>query len=172
MSMQTASSPVRPLAVGRKTTVTVPPDEPLIIIRRTFPAPAKLLFAALTQPEHVRAWYGCESMTMPECEIDLKVGGSFRYALADADGNIFGWSGTYLELDPPHGMVCTEVFDGFPDAVATVTVRLVEEGGHTTLTSTVRHLNMTYRDGHIASGMEPGVIETYNRLEALLRKLQ
>lgn len=104
MSMQTASSPVRPLAVGRKTTVTVPPDEPLIIIRRTFPAPARLVFAALTQPEHVRQWYGCESMTMPTCEIDLKVGGSFRYELADAEGNVFGWSGTYLELDPPHGM--------------------------------------------------------------------
>lgn len=56
--------------------------------------------------------------------------------------------------------------------MATVTVRLVEEGGHTTLTSTVRHQNMAYRDGHVAAGMEAGVVETYNRLEALLRKQQ
>jgi len=172
MSTQTVSSPVRPLsAAGAKTSVTVDPDAPTIVIRRRFAAPAALVFEATTRPEHVTRWWGCGAMKMTVCEIDLRVGGSYRYVVEDTDGQIYGWHGTYQAVDAPTRLAFSEVFEGFPDAESFNTATYVERDGHTTLTTTVVHRTMAHRDGHIASGMERGVIETYDRLAALLKSM-
>lgn len=171
MSTQTASSPVRPQpAAGNKTTVTADPDAPTIVISRTFAAPAALVFEATTRPEHITRWWGCGAMKMTVCEVDLRVGGAYRYVLEDADGQIYAWHGTYREIRAPERLVFTEVFEGFPDAEAVNTAIYREEGGRTTLTTTVLHQSMAHRDGHFQA-MGDGTNATYDRLEALLKSM-
>lgn len=148
-------------------TVTLPSDRE-IVITRVFDAPAQLLFEAMTKPEHVRRWWGLRGSTMEVCEIDLRVGGAWRYVLREEDGSEVGFHGIYREIDAPHRMVSTEVFEGFPDAESVNTVTLVEEDGKTTFTNTILHQNREYRDGHLNSGMEPGMQQTFDRLEELL----
>jgi uncharacterized protein YndB with AHSA1/START domain len=152
-------------------TVTLPSDRE-IVITRVFDAPAKLVFEAMTNPEHVRRWWGLRSSTFVVCDIDFRVGGEWRYVLREEDGSEFGWHGKYREIEAPHRLVSTEVFEGFPDAESVNTVTLVEEDGQTTLTTTVLHQSQEYRDGHINSGMEGGMQETFDRLEELLRSLK
>jgi len=150
-------------------TVTLPSDRE-IVITRVFDAPARLVFEAWTTPEHVRRWWGTEAAPLVVCDIDLRVGGSWRYVMRDGGGEQ-GWHGTYREIGAPHRLVSTEVYEGFPDAEALDTLTLVEEGGKTTLTVNVLHATHENRDGHLNSGMEEGMQKTLDRLEELLRSL-
>lgn len=153
-----------------KAVVTLPSDRE-IMITRTFNAPADLVFEAMTTPEHVAKWYGPRSDELVECEIDLRVGGSWRYRLRNPEGVEYGFYGAYKELDAPHRWVSTEAFDGFPEAEAISTVTLVENKAKTTLTTVVLHENQQFRDGHLNSGMEAGMQETFDRLEELLETI-
>jgi uncharacterized protein YndB with AHSA1/START domain len=119
----------------------------------------------------VRHWYGPRRLTMTVCEIDLRVGGSWRYVVRDPDGNEFGFSGVYREIVPPERLVTTEGFEGMPghDYIATLT--LDEHDGKTTLTNTLLYQSVEDRTGHIQSGMEPGMRETLDRLAELLATL-
>lgn len=148
-------------------TVTLPSDTE-ILITRVFDAPARLVFEAMTRPEHARQWYGPRGTEVVVCEIDLREGGSWRYVIRDPEGAEHGFHGTYLEIDAPHRWVSTEVYEGFPDAESTNTITLVEEDGKTTFTNRIRHASREFRDGHIAAGMEPGMQQTLDRLEELL----
>jgi uncharacterized protein YndB with AHSA1/START domain len=148
-------------------TVTLPSDRE-IVITRVFDAPVQLVFEAMTKPEHVRRWWGLRGGNMVVCDIDLRVGGAWRYAFREEDGSEFGFHGVYQEISPPGRWVSTEVFEGFPDAESINTVTLVEEDGKTRLTTVVLHQNREYRDGHLNSGMEPGMQQTLDRLEELL----
>lgn len=148
-------------------TVSLPSDRE-ILITRVFDAPAALVWEAMTRPEHVRRWWGWETSPLVVCDIDLRVGGSWRYVSREPDGTEFGWHGTYKELDGPHRLVSTEVFEGFPDAGSVNTMTLTERDGTTTLTTMVLHESNEYRDGHINSGMEGGMQHSFNRLEDLL----
>ncbi len=149
-------------------TVTTPSDRE-ILITRTFDAPAARVFEAWTTPDQVRQWWGSEDAPMVECDIDLRVGGSWRYVTRGSDGTEFAWHGTYLEIDRPGRLVSTEVFEGFPDAEAVNTATLTEEDGTTTLTVTVLHSSKQNRDGHLNSGMEAGMQLVLDRLEDLVR---
>ena len=96
-------------------TVTLPSDRE-IVITRVFDAPAALVFRAWTTPELVRRWWGFETSPLVICDIDLRIGGSWRYVTRDPDGTELGWHGEYREIDAPHRIVSTEVFEGYPDA--------------------------------------------------------
>ena len=147
--------------------VTFPSDFEAVITR-TFNASRELVYAASTQPEHVRRWYGLRHHTMPVCEIDLRPGGRWRYVLKDREGNEFGFSGEYLELEPPGRMVYTEGFEAMPGHDYVVTATLTEEAGRTTLEARLRYRSREDRDGHFASGMESGMRESHDRLEEVL----
>lgn len=153
---------------GQTTTLTMPSDQE-IVITRVFAAPRSLVFEAWTTPEHVRRWYGMEPLTMTVCEIDLRVGGRWRYVLRAPDGSEHGFSGAYREVAPPERLVYTEGYEGLPpDHDYLVTTTFDEQNGETTLRSQLLYRSKEDRDAHVASGMEVGMRETLDRLEAHL----
>ena len=147
--------------------VTLPSDTEILITRQ-FDAPAALVWEALTRPEHIKRWWGPEWCPITSAEIDLRVGGSWRYVCRMDDGTELGWHGEYREIDPGRSITSTEVFEGFPDAESLNTMTLTESDGVTTLTTLVRHTSQEHRDGHVNSGMEGGMQDTFNRLDELL----
>ena len=146
--------------------VTLPSDTDIQIVR-LFDAPAAHVFAAWTTPEHVRRWWGSDEHPLTVCDIDLRVGGNWRYAM-NMNGTEYAWHGTYQDIDAPTRLVSSEVFEGFPDGEALNTLTLTEHDGVTTLTVNVHHTSTANRDGHIASGMEAGMQRTLNALDDLL----
>ncbi len=147
--------------------VTLPSDTEILITRQ-FDAPKALVWEALTRPEHVLRWWGPEWCPLESADIDLRVGGAWRYVATMEDGTKLAWRGVYREIDAPNSITSTEVFEGFPDAESVNTMTLTESDGVTTLQTLVRHKSQEFRDGHIESGMEGGMQETFNRLDALL----
>lgn len=142
-----------------------------IVMTRAFAAPRERVWEALTRPDLVRRWLlGPPGWTMTVCEMDLRVGGSYRYVWRrDADGHEMGMGGVYREVAPPRRLVATEVFDhSWYPGHALDTTELSERGGVTTLTLTVRYESREARDGVLKSPMAEGVGASYNRLEALL----
>jgi uncharacterized protein YndB with AHSA1/START domain len=154
-----------------KAVVTLPADDQ-ILITREFDAPAALVWRALTEPDLVKRWWSGERGEVLSAEIDLRVGGTWRYVMvADSNGMEVGFHGEYHELVEAERIVSTEVFEGMPDASSLNTTTLVEDGGKTTLQTLVVHSSQEHRDGHINSGMEGGMQEAFDRLEAVARSL-
>jgi uncharacterized protein YndB with AHSA1/START domain len=144
-----------------------------IVITRAFDAPRKLVFDAFTKPELVKQWLlGPDGWSMPVCEIDLKVGGKYRYVWRrDKDGTEMGMGGVYREIVAPERIVATEKFDqSWYPGEAVGTFVLAEQAGKTTLTETILYESREARDGVLKSGMEKGVVASYDRLEKLLEK--
>ncbi|HEY1270344.1 MAG TPA: SRPBCC family protein [Terriglobales bacterium] len=138
---------------------------------RTLNAPRHLVFEAFTKPELIKQWLlGPDGWSMPVCEVDLRVGGKYRYVWRrDKDGTEMGMGGVYREIVVPERIVSTEQFDQawYPgEAVGTLT--LVEQAGKTKITSTVLYESRDARDGVLKSPMESGVAASYDRLEELL----
>ena len=154
------------------TTVTTPSDREIVIVR-TFDAPRRLVFEAWTTPEHVRRWYGMRGTTLSVCDIDLRPGAAWHYVLRGPDGTEHGFRGEYREVVPPERLVYTEAYDveGLRDHPALVTVTFAEHAGRTTMTSVSLYESSEYRDGHLASGLEAGTIQTLDRLAELLATL-
>ena len=148
-------------------TVTTP-SEREIVITRSFDAPLDLVWQAMTTPRLVLRWWGPQWCPLVSCEIDLRVGGSWRYVSLADDGSELGWHGTYREIEPRTRIVSTEVFEGFPDAQSVNTMTLTHAEGVTTAQTVVLHRSRENRDGHLQSGMEGGMQETFNRLDDLL----
>lgn len=144
--------------------VTLPSDTQ-ILITREFDAPRHLVYKALTTPELVKRWWSGERGEVTLAEIDLRVGGAWRYVMVANEGFEVAFHGEYHELVPNERIVSTEVFEGFPDAGSVNTVTLAEVGGRTTLTTLVQHETAEHRDMHINSGMEGGMQEAFDRLE-------
>ena len=144
-----------------------------IVITRAFDAPRKLVFDAFTKPELVKQWLlGPDGWSMPVCEIDLKVGGKYRYVWRrDKDGTEMGMGGVYREIVAPERIVATEKFDqSWYPGEAVGTFVLVEQAGKTTLTQTILYESREARDGVLKSGMEKGIVASYDRLASLLEK--
>jgi uncharacterized protein YndB with AHSA1/START domain len=142
-----------------------------IVMTREFDAPRRLVFEAFTRPELLERWLlGPPGWSMVVCEVDLKVGGSYRYVWRhDADGTEMGMGGVYREIVAPERLVATEPFDQpwYPgEAVGTLV--LAEQGGRTTLTQTLLYDSREARDAVLKSGMESGVAASYDRLAELL----
>lgn len=135
---------------------------------RVFDAPRNLLFEALTNLALLKRWFGVFSgWSLAVCEIDLRIGGPFRFVWRNADGATMGMSGFYREIVVPERIVHTESFDDYPGEALTTTT-LVEEGGRTTLTSIIRYETKALRDAALESGMEKGVAASYDNLDQLL----
>ena len=147
------------------------PRERDLVMTRVFDAPRQLVFDAHTKPELVRRWLlGPPGWSMPVCEIDLRVGGKYRYVWQhDRDGTKMGMGGVYREIKTPERIVNTERFDeAWYPGEALGTLVLVEQGGKTTLTYTMRYESRAARDAALKSGMESGVKASYDRLAGLL----
>jgi uncharacterized protein YndB with AHSA1/START domain len=149
--------------------ITLPSDTE-ILITRVFDAPAELIFKAFTTPDLVKRWWGFETSEWLVCEIDLKVGGKWRYVIRDG-GQEVGFHGEYHEIDRPKRLVSTEVFEGFPDAGSVNTMTLEEADGVTTMKTLIRHERKEHRDAQINSGMETGMQVSYDRIEAVAKSL-
>ncbi len=147
------------------------PGERELVMTRSFDAPRQVVFDAHTKPALVRRWLlGPPGRSMPVCEIDLRVGGKYRYVWQhDRDGTKMGMGGVYREVVAPERIVNTEKFDeAWYPGEALGTLVLVEQGGKTTLTYTMRYESRAARDAVIKSNMESGVAASYDRLAELL----
>lgn len=143
-----------------------------IVLRRVFDAPRHLVWETMTRPEYVRRWWCCmEGFTMPVCEIDLRVGGTWRYIMVGPDGNEVGFYGEYREIEPPGRLVSTEIFAPFPDSPSVVTLTLEERDGVTYYQNVVVHDSKIACDMHLQSGMEHGANLALDRLEEVARSL-
>jgi len=150
--------------------ITAPGDRDLVMTR-VFDAPRKLVFDAHTKPELVRRWLlGPPGWSMPVCEIELRVGGKYRYVWRhDTNGTQMGMGGVYREIRAPERLVHTEKFDeAWYPGEGVGTLVLVEHAGRTTLTHTMRYEWREARDAVLKSGMEKGVTASYDRLAELL----
>lgn len=143
-----------------------------IAVSRLFDAPPALVFDAWTKPEHVLRWWGCGLMTMPVCEIDLRVGGAWRFLLRMPNGTEYGFHGVYRAIVSGERIEYTYIYEPMPDRNAVVSVSFEERDGKTLVTECYRHESADDRDGHLDAGMEDGAIEAMNRLADLLDELQ
>lgn len=145
-----------------------------IVMTRVFDAPRRLVFDAFTKPELVKQWLlGPPGWSMPLCEIDLRVGGAYRYVWRHTNGKEMGMGGIYREIVPQERLVFTELFDeAWYPGESLITTTLAEQEGRTTLTSTILYVSQEARDGVLKSGMESGIVASYDRLEELLASIE
>jgi len=151
--------------------VTTPTDTE-IVLTRVFDAPRRMVFDALTKPELLKRWHGADGWNLVVCEVDLRVGGSWRFVSRGPDGTDMGQGGAYREILPPDRLVYTELFDdqSYPGE-SLVTHVLVEQNGKATLTSTLLYASREGRDIVLSYPMERGVAEGYDRLTELLAEM-
>jgi uncharacterized protein YndB with AHSA1/START domain len=152
-------------------TVTLPTDEQ-ILITREFDAPKHLVYEAWTTPELVKRWWTANRGEATVAEIDLRVGGAWRYVMVTDDGFEVGFHGEYREIVPNERIVSTEVYEGMPEGEALNTVTFTEVDGRTTLTILVQHTSKDHRDAHIDSGMEAGLQDALDLLEQVAVSLR
>jgi uncharacterized protein YndB with AHSA1/START domain len=160
-----------------KAQVTLPSDRE-VKVTRSFKAPRALVFRAYTEPELVRRWLlGPPGWSMPVCEMDVRVGGRFRWRWrSEQNADEFGFNGTFREIQPPSKIVHTEAYDpgtvggGYPGNDAIVTVTFTEDGGLTTMTTLIDFGSKEARDGAVATGMTDGMEQSYQLLDRLLNE--
>jgi uncharacterized protein YndB with AHSA1/START domain len=136
-----------------------------VLIMREFDAPKHLVYRAYTEPELIKRWWAGQRGQVTSAEVDLHVGGVWRYVMTANPGFEVAFHGEFREIVPNERLVSTEVFEGRPDASALNTLTLTEKDGRTTLELLVEHSDPADRDAHINSGMEGGMQESYDLLE-------
>ena len=148
------------------------PSELEITITRLFDAPRQLVFDAMTKPEHVKRWWGLldERYSVPICEIDLRVGGRWRFVNRHPRGEV-AFCGKYLEITPPSRLVYTEVMEPYPEPGSEVTTLFTQEGDQTKVTITGVYPSLEVRNMVLGTGMEKGAAISYDRLEDLVQEL-
>jgi len=151
--------------------VTLPSDTQ-ILITREFDAARHLVYKAWTTPELIRRWWSGDRGEVTIAEVDLRVGGAWRYVMIANGGFEVAFHGEFREVVPDERIVSTEIFEGMPDASAVTTATFAEAGGRTTLTLLVQHTSQEHRDGHINSGMEGGMQESLDHLEQVAISLR
>jgi uncharacterized protein YndB with AHSA1/START domain len=156
---------------SRSAKVTLPTDEQ-ILITREFDAPAHLVYAAYTQPEHIRRWWHAKRGEMTVAEVDLRVGGGWRYVMVTPDGSEVAFHGEFREIVPNERIVSTEVYEAMAGAEAVDTLTLSEVDGRTTLTILTQLSSKAHRDAYIESGMEDGLQDALDLLEELAVSLR
>ena len=151
--------------------VTLPSDTQ-VLITREFAAPRHLVYRSWTTPELIKRWWPAKRGKMTVAEVDLRVGGRWRYVMIADGGLEVAFHGEYREIVPNERLVSTEVFELVPDAEAVDTLTLTEQGGRTTLTVLVQHQTRAHRDAHIESGMEAGLQDALDLLERVATTLR
>ncbi len=141
-----------------------------VVMARVFDAPRQLVFDAWTRPALIKRWLGVRGgWTLPVCEVDLRVGGSYRFVWQGPEGAKMGVRGVYREVVRPERLVCTEAFDeAWYPGTALITHVLTAQGDKTTSTITMRYESGEARDTVLNSPMEGGVGESFDRLDELL----
>lgn len=147
------------------------PSDLEITMTRVFNAPAQLIFDCHTKPEYVKRWLlGPPGWSMPVCDIDLTVGGRYRFEWrSDETGAQFGSRGTYREIVAPTRLVNTESMEGW-EGESLCALTLSESGGKTTLVSSMLLASKEARDQALQSGMSDGVAASYDRLEGFMKE--
>lgn len=156
-----------------KLQVTTPSDRE-IAMTRVFDAPRSMVFDAWTKPELIKRWLGAfGGWKFVVCEVDLKVGGKYRYVWRGPAGEEMGMGGVFREIVRPERLVCTEKFDEpwYPGDAIQTTV-FVEKDGKTTITETVLYASKEARDGVLKSPMESGVAQSFDKLAEVLASMQ
>jgi len=154
--------------------VTVPtttPDDTSIVVRRDFGAPPERVWRVMTEPEHVRRWLGSPDFPLTTCEMDVRVGGAYRWVFGSGD-HTMGVSGTFDEVSAPTLMVSTEQFDDYPGPSVNTILLAAAGDDRTSLTLTVVYPDREIRDGWVASGMTEGLGIGYDRLDAVLADIE
>jgi uncharacterized protein YndB with AHSA1/START domain len=157
--------------VGGSLTVTTPTDRD-VVMTRVFDAPRHLVYDAMTKPELLKQWlFGPDGWSFEVCEIDLRVGGGYRYVWRGPAGEVMGMRGVFREIVPPERVVQTERFDEpWYEGEAVGTLVLLEQKGQTQLQLTVRYASKAVRDAVLKTGMAGGVAAGYDRLAGLLTR--
>jgi uncharacterized protein YndB with AHSA1/START domain len=159
------------VASSGRAVVTLPTDTQ-ILVTREFNAPRHLVFRAWTTPELIKRWWAADRGETTIAEVDLRVGGAWRYVMTANGGFEVAFHGEYREIVPDERIVSTEIYEGAPEAEAVSTLTLTESGGRTTLTLLVQHTSQEHRDMQINSGMEDGLQEALDLLEQLAVSLR
>ncbi|NJC13998.1 uncharacterized protein YndB with AHSA1/START domain [Micromonospora profundi] len=146
------------------------PGDRQIVMSRLFEAPARLVFAAFTQPELLVRWYGAQGWRLVGCDVDLRVGGRWRFESQGPDGTRMAQAGVYRQIDPPHRLVFTELFDdqSYPGETL-VCHEFTELAGRTTVTTTLLYATAEGRDTVLRYPMTRGIGQSFTRLAELLR---
>jgi uncharacterized protein YndB with AHSA1/START domain len=141
---------------------------------REFDAPRRLVFEAMTTPEHVRRWLGSTEYPITTCKIDLRVGGAYCYVFRRPDGSEMTLQGTFTDVARPDRVAFVEriIMPGFTSDEYGVTSTFVEHDGKTTLTTTILHNSKENRDDHLNSGIEKGVEPAYDRIAELVATME
>ena len=155
--------------------VSMPSDKEVLVMR-SFTAPRTLVYRAYTEPALLRRWCGATpGWSMPVCEMDVRVGGSYRWRWRDDEGTAeFGFSGVFKKVEPGVRLVHTESYDagtlgiGMGDGESLLTVSFSETGGVTTVTTLIEYGSKETRDAAVASGMTDGMEQNYQLLEEVL----
>ena len=150
-------------------TITVSkPSDTELLMTRTFDAPRDLVFAAHTQVEHLKHWWGRGNPL--DVEIDFRVGGAWRF-VETADGEQHAFRGEFREIDAPESFTWTFEYEPMPGHVLVEKIDFTEQDGRTTVTSLSTFDNQADRDGMLESGMEQGAEQSYAALDAYLNKI-
>ena len=150
------------------------PSDIEVVVTRAFAAPRNLVFRAFTECQYLKRWMtGPGDWELAVCEIDLRVGGRYRYVMRGPEGEEMGWGGAYREIAAPERVVNTELFDeDWTGGETLVTNTFDEQSGRTTLTMTVLYASKEARDGAIATGMTEGMEMGFKLLDELLTSMQ
>ena len=151
--------------------VTLPADHQ-ILVTREFNAPKRLVWKAYTTPDLIARWWGGSHGKVTSAEVDLRVGGSWRYVLAANEGFEVAFHGEFREISAPDRLVNTEIYEGAPEGMGVVTTTLTEADGQTTLSQLCDYGTRAVRDAVIDSGMEGGMQESMDELEQVAVSLQ
>jgi uncharacterized protein YndB with AHSA1/START domain len=155
-----------------ETRFTVPDERPVITLERTFHAPARNVFAAMSRPEYVERWYGPARYRVEVPELDFREGGRWRFLNIDENGTVWGFHGQFQEIVPDKRIVQTWIFEGAPEVVVIETANLEEHDGETTLTATAEYPTFESRKSDLDAGANEGAAETYDRLAAVLSGME
>lgn len=153
------------------TEIVIPSGEPTIEVRRFVKAPPELVYRVLTEGDFLCRWWGPRHLETTECNVELRVGGTWRIVHRAPDGAEFVFRGEFLELEPPRRRVSTWVWEGAPEATATETFELEPVEGGTQLRMKAVHSSVANRDMHLANGMKEGLLESYARMDELVAEV-
>lgn len=150
---------------SKRTAVVTLPTDMQILVTREFDAPRHLVYKAWTTPELIKRWWSGDRGEVTSIDVDLRVGGAWRYVMVANEGFEVAFHGEYREIVPNERIVSTEVYEGMPDGEAVDTVTFDESGARTIVHLLVEHSSQEHRDMHISSGMEHGLQEALDHLE-------
>lgn len=160
-----------PASAAKHRAVVTLPSDTQIRIERQFDAPKHLVYKAWTTPELIKRWWNAKRGTVTIADVDLRVGGAWRWVMMTDRNFEVAFHGEYREIVPNERLVFTEIFDPMPQAGSVNTLTLVEKDGRTTLRILTEHSSKANRDAHLNSGMEPGMQDALDLLEQVAKSI-